>query len=137
MADFRFVKTLWGNTPDLYTGTADEALEAGDLCNFDGDGELEKLDNNAAESDIVLVLEDAVVDQTGVQYMWVDPGVIIEGTMVGTLGKVGDLVGIDDTAGVLSFEAAAGSVPAKFQIREIVDVATKTIRAVRIYTEST
>lgn len=133
MADMRFVKTLWGDSPDMDTATADEALEAGDIGNFDADSEIEKIDADATESDLVLVLQDADADETGVQFMWLDPGVVIEGTMTGTLGDVGDLVGVDIDTGACVF---GGAGPAKFQIRKIIDATAKTVQCVRVYTEA-
>jgi hypothetical protein len=134
MGDIRFVKTLWGNAPEMDTATADEALEEGDIANFDGDSELEKIDADATEWDLVLVMEDADADQTGVQFMWIDPGVVLEGVMAGTLGDVGDLVGIDVNSNVCEF---GGGGPAMFMIRKIVDATTQTIQAVRVYKDAT
>ena len=132
MADFTIVRSLIGDSYEIRQGTADEALEAGDICNFDSDGELEVVDDAADEEDLVIVLQDAAVDETGVDYVWLDPWILIEGTMKGTLGKVGDIVHLDVTSNVITVEAAAagaGQKLGRFMIREVVDATT--VRVVR------
>jgi hypothetical protein len=130
VADFTFVKSLVGHTPELEFGIADETLEAGDLANFDADGELEKVDNAAPEFPLVLVLEDAIADQTDVSYYTLDPWVVIEGAVKGTMPKVGDYLAIDVTSDVIKFELMAASNPARFVCRKV--TGTDTVEAVII-----
>jgi len=132
MGDCIFRKASYGTTPDVEYATADEALEEGDLVNFDGDGEMEKLDDAADEVDIALVLADADADDTDVPYVWLGPDVLIEGAM-GTLGKVGELVAVDVTSNVITFTAAPAGGPARFIIRKIVDSTNKKVLVSRIY----
>lgn len=131
MADFRIVRSLVGDTYEIKYATADEALEAGDICNFDTDNELEKVDDNADEHDLVIVLADADANEEDVPYVWLDPWIEIEGTAGGTLPEVGDLLKIDVTGNDIELEDATGDL-ARFMLREIVDSSDKTIRAVRI-----
>ena len=106
MADFKYIKSLTGNAPEIQTAVADAALEEGDICHFDADNELSKLADGGFEVDIVLVLADADADETGVPYIWLDSWIVIEGTVKGTQGDVGDLYHIDVTTNVQKFEAA-------------------------------
>lgn len=134
MADFKIVKSLVGDTYEIKYATADEALEEGDICNFDGDGELEKVDDDADEQDLVIVLADADTDETDVPYVWLDPWIEIEGTYTsaGTLGDVGDLLKIDVTNNVITMEAATAAL-GRFMLREITDSTNETIRVVRAF----
>jgi hypothetical protein len=116
--DFRIVKSLVGDTYEICYGTADEALEAGDICNFDGDSELEKVDDDADEHDLVIVLEDAEADQTDVPYVWLDPWILIEGDFKGTMGDVGDIAKLDVTTNEIQLEPTTAAL-GRFMIREI------------------
>ena len=131
--DFRIVKSLVGDTYEIKYGTADEALEEGDICNLDASGELEKVGNDADEQDLVIVLADAEADETGVPYVWLDPWIEIEGTYTaaGTLGDPGDLLKVDVTSNVITMEAATAAL-GRFMLREIVDTTNETIRVTRI-----
>jgi hypothetical protein len=131
-ADFKIVKSLVGDTYEIDYATADEALEAGDLCNFDGDNELEKVDDNATETDLVIVLTDADADATGIPFVWLDPWILIEGTAKGTVGDVGDWQSIDVTSNVIKVETSTLQSTAKFVIRDNpttnTDLATGKVR---------
>lgn len=130
--DFRVVKSLVGDTYEISYGIADEALEEGDICNFDADGELEKVGDNADEQDLVIVLADAAIDETNVPYVWLDPWILIEGTAKGTVGDVGDFQSIDVTTNVITVEATSTAGLERFQLREIVDATAKTVRVTRV-----
>jgi|SRR6056297_1131163 len=130
--DFRVVKSLVGDTYEIKYGTADEALEEGDICNFDTDGELEKVDDNDTATDLVIVLEDAAADATGVPYVWLDPWIEIEGTAKGTVGKVGDWQSIDVTTNVITVETSTLQSTAQFVIRSIEDATNKTVRLTKL-----
>jgi len=133
MADFRIVRSMLGTTYDIRYATADEALEEGDICNFDGDGELEKVDNDASEQDLVIVLEDADADQTDVPYVWLMPWIEIEGLMTGTVGDVGDIVKLDVTTDVIKFEATTAAL-GRFMLTETAVGGTAAkCRAVRVF----
>ena len=130
--DFRIVKSLVGDTYEIKYGTADEALEEGDICNFDTDGELEKVGNDADEQDLVIVLADAEADETGVPYVWLDPWIEIEGTAKGTVGKVGDWQSIDVDTNVITVETSTLQSTAQFVIRSIEDATNKTVRLTKL-----
>lgn len=133
MADFRIVRSLVGDTYEIRYGTADEALEEGDICNFDADGELEKVDNDAAEQDLVIVLADADADETDVPYVWLHPWIEIEGLMTGTVGDVGDIVKLDVTTDVIKFEATSAAL-GRFMLTETAVGGTAAkCRAVRVF----
>lgn len=130
--DFRVVRSLVGDTWEIRTGTADEALEAGDICNFDGSSELEKVDDDADEQDLVLVLEDAEADDTGIPYVWLHPWIEIEGLMKGSVGDVGDIVKLDVDSNDIKFEATSAAL-GRFMLTEVaVGGDADKVRAVRI-----
>jgi hypothetical protein len=133
MADFRIVRSLVGDTYEIKYATADEALEEGDICNFDADAELEKVDNDADEQDLVIVLADADADEEDVPYVWLHPWIEIEGLMNGTVGDVGDIVKLDVTANVIKFEAATAAL-GRFMLTETgVGGTAAKCRAVRVF----
>lgn len=135
MADFRYVKSLVGNTPEMGTATADAALEAGDICHFDADNELSKLADGGFETDIVLVLADAEADEEDIPYIWLDSWIVIEGDVKGTQGDVGDYYHIDVTSNVMKFEAATIWAGKQFMNRKNVDADTsQMVRAYPTYT---
>lgn len=131
MGDFRIVKSLIGDLPDHDTATANEALEEGDICNFDGDSELEKVDDQDTADDLVIVLADASADETGVPFQWLDPWILLEGTASGTLGDVGDLQEISVDTNVITVAAATGETLKKFMIRKIINASTKKVWVTR------
>lgn len=130
--DFKVVKSLVGDTYEIQDdGIANEVLEAGDLCNFDADGELEKVDDQDTAQDFAVVLEDTVADQTGVRYVWADPWILLEATQTGTIGDVGELLEVDIDTAACTLAPATGAL-ARFVIRSVEDETAKTVRVVRI-----
>ena len=105
-ADFVYVKSLVGSSPEIAYAVADAILEKGDICHFDGDNELSKLADGGFERDLVIVMDDAIADETDIPYIWLDSWIVIEGLVKGTQGDVGDLYHIDVSSNVQKFEAA-------------------------------
>lgn len=132
MADFVFRKMTTGNVAELYAiDNGAGALEDGDIASVDSSGQLAKVTNGSALEDLVLVRGDAAANLTDVPVIWLDNTVVIEGTMKGTLGNVGDVVAIDVTSGVITVEAKGAGNPAQFVIRKIVDSTAKTVQVTR------
>lgn len=128
MGDFRVVKSLIGHAPEIEYATADEALEEGDLANFDSDNELEKVDDNDVAIDLVIVLQDAAADETNVPFIRLDPWVLIEGTAKGTVGQIGSMQSIDVTTDVITVETSTLPSTGRFKIRKVVDATAKTVQ---------
>lgn len=131
MGDIKVIKSLVGDTYEIQTGIANETLEAGDLCNFDANSELEKVDDGDTAQDFAVVLEDAEADQTGVRYVWADPWILLEGTQTGDIGEVGELLEVDIDSSTCTVAPATGAL-ARFVIRSVEDEANKVVRFTRI-----
>ena len=132
MGDFRVVKSLVGDTVEMGSGPAHGALEEGDLAKWNTN-RIQKVVNDDTANDLVLVKEDAAEQDDIVQYVWLDPWVLIEGTVKGTVAAVGDHVHIDVTSDDITFELdGTTQVSAKFEVREVVDATAKLVRAVRL-----
>jgi hypothetical protein len=133
MGDMKVVKSMVGDTWEIRDdGIANEVLEEGDLCNFDADGELEKVDDGDTAHDLAIVLEDTVADQTGVKYVMVEPWLEIQGTQTGTIGDVGELLEIDIDTAACTVAPATGKL-ARFKITKVIDATNKIVRFHRVY----
>ena len=132
MGDFRVVKSLVGDTVEMGRGPAHAALEEGDLAKWTAN-RIQKVVDNDTANDLVLVKEDAAEQDDMVQYVWLEPWTLIEGTVKGTVAAVGDHVHIDVTSNNITFEKdGTTQASAKFEVREVVNATTKLVRAVRI-----
>lgn len=126
MADFRFIKSLVGDTPEIQSGTLAETVEAGDIGNFTS-STIEKVDDNDTATDLVLILEGGDAADT-VPFIWLDPWILIEGTAKGTVGGIGSMQSIDVTSNVITVETSTLQSTGRFRLRSIEDATNKVVR---------
>lgn len=146
MADFRFIRTLEGMTPQTELVTAGGAMAVGDLVVYGTSAEgigrkVTKAGNSATRKTIAGICmgkhqEDgeAIADNDLVQILPLGDGFLVEGTAKdATVPGAGDAVGLDVTSNDQTFEKAEAVKIGR--VHKVVDATAKIIQ-VRIFADA-
>ena len=145
MADFKFIRTLTGMTPQTELVTAGGAMEVGDFVIYEDTGvgvarKVTKAANSAPRRTIAgLCLGkhqedgDAIADEDLVQILPIGDNFLIEGIAKdSTVPVVGTAVGLDVTSTVQTFEGAEAVKIGR--VHKVIDATAKVIQ-VRIFAD--
>lgn len=146
MADFKFVRTLEGMTPQTELVTAGGAMEVGDLVIYGTAGEgiarkVTKAANSAPRRTIAGIClgkhqEDgeAIADTDLVQILPLGDGFLVEGIAKdATVPEAGAAVGLDVTSNDQTFEKAEAVKIGR--VHKVIDATAKVIQ-VRIFADA-
>lgn len=126
MGDFRLVKFDGAGGPVFEDRPLGGTVEEGDIAHWDSNALVKVADDEAADQ-LFLCMEAGDSGDT-ISAMRITRETIIEGTQTGTIGDVGDAMGFDVTAGVITFDPAATAANEHFEVYRVVDATAKTIQ---------
>jgi hypothetical protein len=113
-------------TPEYEQRPLGGTVEEGDILVWSSNA-LVKAGDDEAASALFLAMEGGESGDT-VTVMRITRETIIEGTQLGTLGDIGDAMGLDLTSTDLTFDPSATPANEHFEVYRIVDESAKTIQ---------